>query len=95
MSLQPYIAEQERRLFHDQVDWFIRHWAPSAETDPRGHQDFICDLMTVVRDLGMQRGRAFQEVAAEAFKRNYEMIEKSPIIAQMPAMFPDEDKRTR
>lgn len=82
--MNPDRAEWQRKVFHDQVEWFIRKWAPERCTSFNEHTDFVCDLMLVVRDLGIQGQEAYCDVATKAMKRSLDIAELSirPVITQ-------------
>jgi hypothetical protein len=78
-------ADYMRKVFHDQVEWFINKYAPSEEHDPHEHFEFIADFCLVVRDLGVQGQQAYQHVATEAFKKMNETIALTPnIVLKVP-----------
>jgi hypothetical protein len=81
-------AEYMRKVFHDQVEWFIKKYAPSRERHPYEHFEFIADFCLVIRDLGVNGQQAYQHVATESFKKMHETIAMMP----MPPVIIPKDK---
>lgn len=67
-------AEYMRKVFHDQVEWFIKRYAPSKDRNPHEHFEFIADFCLVIRDLGVQGQQAYQHAATEAMKQHYDLV---------------------
>lgn len=67
-------AEYMRKLFHDQVEWFIKKYAPSKDSEPYEHVEFIADFCLVIRDMGVTGQQAYQQVATDAFTRMHDTI---------------------
>jgi hypothetical protein len=71
-------ADYTRRVFHDQVEWFIKKYAPSRDRDPYEHFELIADFCLVIRDLGVQGQQAYCDVATKAMKQSHELISLIP-----------------